>query len=142
MINFTGIIILKKNGQVLLQKRDNKKTIAYPNFWSFPGGSIDKGETPKEGAIRELYEETGYESKRLKLFDKFYDYHRGKKLGIIFFWDEYDNKTKVKCYEGQKLEFVSLKKVIKKKYLITPIAFQAWTTLLFKNKINFYDNIR
>ncbi|MCR5772096.1 MAG: NUDIX hydrolase [Butyrivibrio sp.] len=26
----------------------------------FPGGAIDEGDTPKEAAIRELYEETGY----------------------------------------------------------------------------------
>lgn len=30
-----------------------------------PGGAIDEGETPEEGAIRELYEETGYKGKEI-----------------------------------------------------------------------------
>jgi len=29
--------------------------------WNFPGGSIEKGETPEEACIREVREETGYE---------------------------------------------------------------------------------
>ncbi len=28
-------------------------------FWSIPGGRVDPGETPEEGAVRELFEEAG-----------------------------------------------------------------------------------
>lgn len=30
-----------------------------PQFWKFPGGGIEKGETPEEAAVREVFEETG-----------------------------------------------------------------------------------
>lgn len=30
--------------------------------WEFPAGTLDQGETPKESAVRELLEETGYEA--------------------------------------------------------------------------------
>lgn len=29
------------------------------DFWSIPGGVVDPGETPADGAIREIFEETG-----------------------------------------------------------------------------------
>lgn len=40
-------------GAILLGRRnDNQK-------WTMPGGHLEEGETPKEGAVRELFEETG-----------------------------------------------------------------------------------
>jgi hypothetical protein len=35
------------------------------NRWTFPGGHLDEGETPHEGALRELYEESGIEAHQL-----------------------------------------------------------------------------
>lgn len=43
--------------KVLLQLRDNKDNIIYPNRWGFFSGSIEKGERPLQCAKRELYEE-------------------------------------------------------------------------------------
>lgn len=40
-------------GQVLIVKAN------YKPYWTFPGGIIDPGETPKQGAIRETFEEVG-----------------------------------------------------------------------------------
>lgn len=40
-------------GQILVVKANYKK------YWTFPGGIIDEGETPKEAAIRETLEEVG-----------------------------------------------------------------------------------
>lgn len=52
---YAGILV-RCNKRVLLCKRNNKGTL--PGEWSLPGGSLEEGENPAEGAIREFYEET------------------------------------------------------------------------------------
>ena len=41
-------------------------------MWELVAGRMDEGETPIEGAARELKEETGYHAKRLKIFLEFF----------------------------------------------------------------------
>lgn len=48
---------MTKDGKLLTTERSRNKT--YPLKWEVTGGSILKGETAAEGAVRELYEETG-----------------------------------------------------------------------------------
>jgi 8-oxo-dGTP diphosphatase len=47
--------ILRRNGLVLACQR--KKSAQYPLKWEFPGGKIERGESPTEAIIRELHEE-------------------------------------------------------------------------------------
>lgn len=42
-----------EQGQILIVKA------SYKRYWTFPGGVIDPGETPKEAAVRETLEEVG-----------------------------------------------------------------------------------
>lgn len=53
-----AIIYLGKH--FLLQHRDDKPEIAYPNQWSFFGGEIELDETPWLALQRELEEELGW----------------------------------------------------------------------------------
>lgn len=46
-----GLALYDANGSVLVVKAHYKK------YWSFPGGVVDAGETPREAAIRETEEE-------------------------------------------------------------------------------------
>lgn len=55
---YAGILV-RHNNKVLLCKRNNKGTL--PGEWSLPGGSLEEGENPAEGAMREFFEETHHE---------------------------------------------------------------------------------
>ena len=52
-----GAVAVVSEGQVLCVKRSEPQG-KYPNFWSVPMGGVEKGETFREGAVRELKEET------------------------------------------------------------------------------------
>ena len=52
-------IILRNNEVLMVQQRVQRGAIV----WVFPGGGIEKGETPEEACIREVKEETGLEVK-------------------------------------------------------------------------------
>jgi len=52
-VSSAAVILEDEAGRVLIVKA------TYKRYWTFPGGVIDKGETPKEAAIREVQEEVG-----------------------------------------------------------------------------------
>jgi 8-oxo-dGTP pyrophosphatase MutT (NUDIX family) len=45
------------DGRYLMQLRDQRPDIWYPDHWGFFGGSLDGGETPLQALCRELAEE-------------------------------------------------------------------------------------
>lgn len=50
-------IIQREDGKYLLQKRDQRGDIWYPDHWGCFGGAIDAGESPEDALRRELLEE-------------------------------------------------------------------------------------
>ena len=50
----TGIMLANRAGQVFVGER-----LDSPGAWQMPQGGIDKGEDPRQAALRELEEETG-----------------------------------------------------------------------------------
>ncbi|VVB78107.1 Nucleoside triphosphatase NudI [uncultured archaeon] len=113
---FSGII-LKKGEKFLLQLRDDKKEIAYPNHWSIFGGSIEPGETPMQAIIREVKEELGIniEKKDIRIFSK------TNLDGIEFNIFKADLKyelNELTLGEGQAMELFSKEEILKLKNLV------------------------
>ena len=53
--------LINANGEVLLAQRPEDKSMG--GLWEFPGGKVDKGETPEFALMRELEEELGIETR-------------------------------------------------------------------------------
>jgi 8-oxo-dGTP diphosphatase len=49
--------LVDADGRVLVQQRPDGGSMA--GLWEFPGGKIERGETPEEALVRELREELG-----------------------------------------------------------------------------------
>ena len=56
-----GVVL--ENNKVLLVK---VKSMKGRKIWTFPKGHIEQGETPRQAALREVLEETGYKASIIK----------------------------------------------------------------------------
>ena len=65
-----AIVAITEDNKVVLVKQFRKPIEQV--IWELPAGKLEIGESPKECAIRELKEETGYSAKNLKLLHKFF----------------------------------------------------------------------
>ena len=52
-ISSSGVMLEDADGRLLIVKAN------YKPYWTVPGGIIDEGETPKQAAAREVFEEVG-----------------------------------------------------------------------------------
>ncbi|MBD5117384.1 MAG: NUDIX domain-containing protein [Ruminococcaceae bacterium] len=59
------IAVIDNMGRILLTKRHPDKP--YPLYWECSGGSVVTGEMPIDGAVRELFEETGIKAEKEEL---------------------------------------------------------------------------
>ena len=116
-----GVVIFNDEGKVFLGRRRNQRGFW---VWQFPQGGIDKGETPKQAAYRELYEETGIEKSRVEMLGKTQD------------WLYYDlPKERQKRWRGQRQKWFAVRFTGKKKHIDlgveTPPEFSSyeWGTL-------------
>lgn len=105
------VLILNEKNQLLLQKRRDNGT------WSYPGGSMEMGETFEECARREALEETGLQLKDLRFFTDnsgekmHYVYPNGDEVyiaEIVFICKEYEGKMKVQEEEIITQQFFDL----------------------------------
>ena len=73
------VCVVKKEGKYLLCKREDN------GLWTIPGGGIEKGETPWQAAIRELFEETGIKATEVRFRSSWLFRKRGKQSKVAVF---------------------------------------------------------
>ncbi len=108
-----GIVLLREDGAALLQLRDDKPDLQDAGLWVFPGGHVESGERPEEGAWREFMEETRYRCGPLHRLVSFPSESIGYEPGyeVVFFWTPFDGRQPFTCCEGQEVRFVAREEV-------------------------------
>ena len=88
MVDVTAAILVQKD-KVLIAKRRSIDRLA--NKWEFPGGKIEKGETPEQCLKREMKEEFGIDVSVGEFLGSsiyHYDHVSIKLLAYLTFWKE------------------------------------------------------
>lgn len=74
-VHVVGAIIENEHGEILCTLRSPEMSL--PNYWEFPGGKIEHGETKEEALKREIQEELGCNIEVLAhVEDTTYEYER------------------------------------------------------------------
>lgn len=103
-----SLIILNNKNRFLLQLRDNKPNIAYPNYWGFIGGGIERGETPRKAIERECLEEIGVSPRNIQFLNKIFIYNPwfGKQEELFAFKGKINKEPyEITLTEGQRVEY-------------------------------------
>ena len=73
VVDVVGAIIENEKEEILCALRSKNMSLA--NFWEFPGGKIEQGETVKEAIVREIHEELDCTIEFIEIFnDNTYEY--------------------------------------------------------------------
>jgi 8-oxo-dGTP pyrophosphatase MutT (NUDIX family) len=110
-----GVILVDRQGRVLMQLRDDDPKIMFPGHWGLTGGAGHPGETPEQTARREIEEETGLQLERCDPFRAYYfsETKAGKKpqpgradYEVYVFHAPCDTPAEeLVCGEGRELRF-------------------------------------
>ena len=76
-----GLII--RNGRLLIAQRPVGKHMA--GKWEFPGGKIERGETPEQAIERELREELGITVRAGREYDAVHHCYPEKEILLLFY---------------------------------------------------------
>lgn len=77
-----SVVIISKDGKILMGRKDPSRGGVYPDAWHIPGGGVDEGESLEQAAKREALEEVGIDltSETIKLLPNIGQGESPKKL--------------------------------------------------------------
>lgn len=129
------VMLIREDGSLLLQHRDDKPGLSRANMWVPPGGHCECDEPTLECARREMLEETDYQCDSSLKFLKTIidDAGNGHIYPLSIYWAFYDGKQKLTCHEGQGLEFIARKDAAH--YDIPGNIIVAWDEVLSAAKV-------
>ena len=104
-----GLILENGEGRILLQLRDNRPDILFPNCWGTFGGALGPHETPAQAIMREIREELDYKLADFEYFGNFPD--DGYDVYMYYRRDPEIELSDLRVREGQQGQFFTLHEV-------------------------------
>ncbi|MBT3567069.1 MAG: 8-oxo-dGTP diphosphatase MutT [Porticoccus sp.] len=104
-IYVVAAVIWAKNKKILIAKRPDNKPQG--GFWEFPGGKIERDETPTEGLFRELKEELAISVLEMRPFIKL-EHEYPERSIILDVWIVEKFTGNARGNEGQTIAWVSI----------------------------------
>ena len=114
--------VIAKNGKILIMQRSKK--MSFGSLWEFPGGKIEKDETPNQAIVREMFEETELIVSPIKILMKT-TYVFGDKEIVITFIEcqlkEESNNPKLKVHDD--FMWIDIKEMLGIKFAPADVEF-------------------
>jgi 8-oxo-dGTP pyrophosphatase MutT (NUDIX family) len=129
--NAVVAIIVLEDGRYLMQLRDDKPGIFYPDHWGLFGGAVDPGEDQETALRRELMEELAFEPSSLQFFTRMdFDFTR---LGAGSVYRVYYEVAisaaalpHLRLGEGRLMEALALTEILMDKRVVPYDSFAIW----------------
>jgi len=140
-MKFSVAAIILHKGEYLFQKRDNKKSIFYPNFYGLFGGTSKIKEKPIETIKRELNEEISLNFNKIEYFisikldSKRFNPKNSSEFKRYFFVCTlpFNFNKELILKEGQSYKFLNINKINKLKIAPFDYAVVKFHSLLKSN---------
>ncbi len=133
-------LIYNKAGEILIIKRSKNEEVL-PNYWDLPGGTLEDGESPKEGALREIKEEIKLTLKKPELFyfHSNVDKKKNKQFITLLFIARYNKGTiKLNLNDHSEFKWINPKETMKTFKLVPYLE----NCLKFLNKETCLENFK
>ncbi len=105
---------VEKDGKFLILKRSESKDFA-PNAWEIVTGRIEEEESPRDGILREISEETGLNAEIVLPIDTGFFYRGGKEFPMVFvsYWCRYIDGDINLSWEHDQYKWASIDEILK-----------------------------
>ncbi len=114
------MITEKSAGAIVFHRSEQLEyLLLFSNFWGFPKGHIERGESEQDAALREIREETGLDVKLIEGFRAVDDYwyqRKGERIKkqAVFFLAEATNRDSKISWEHEEMAWLSFDEAIER----------------------------